>query len=75
MTNAANNIGERRLALLELNSIISDIQKRYGDNPPMEVRNTLSELAAFYRKKYGSAEVKKANDPELLSFYSKNGLL
>lgn len=54
MTDATANIEERRLALLELNSLAISIKVQYGDDPPMEIRKTLSELATLYRKKYGS---------------------
>lgn len=70
MTDAIANIEERRFAFLELNFIVNHIKTKYGENPPMEIRNTLSELAAIYKKKYGASSDKAKDNGELQSFAS-----
>ena len=68
------NIQEQRFALLELNSLMIHIKKEYGNNPPIDILNTIAEVAKAYRLKYANSSGSNKENKEIQNFCTKNGL-
>lgn len=70
----SENIWEKRMAFLELTTILKQTKGQYGNNPPIEILAQIAELANDYKKKYVGSKNKAKEDDEFQNFCVKNGL-
>lgn len=67
-------IREQRLALFELNTIIKHAKETYGRELPLDVLNSIAELAKAYSVRYVGQSGKTKADQEYEDICAKNGL-
>ena len=46
-----NSIEEQRLAMLEMRSLLSQVQSMYGSNPPADILDAIAQIAKANRTK------------------------
>lgn len=74
MNTIHNNIEEQRLAILEMRSLLNQVESTYGTNPPADILIAIAQIAKANRTK-STPHVRKLNHTVgIEEFHTKNNL-
>jgi hypothetical protein len=74
MNTIHNSIEEQRLAMLEMRTILNQVQSTYGNNPPADILIAIAQIANANRTK-STLHIRKLNyTVGVEEFYKKNNL-